>query len=112
VSPNALTSNSPWSTDIFCTLARRGLISLFCIDEAHSIEQSGHAFHTEFVDAAMNGHKLLQLMPTPVPRVIMSATLRQNNEDSVTNLFGGMTPNVMHGCLARRGTIFLCIVSG
>jgi len=112
VSPFALASDSHWYTDVFTTLAKRGLISLFCIDEAHSIEQAGRAFRTEFVEAAINGHKLIQLMPTPVPRIIMSATLRQNDEDSVSKLFDNMTPNVMHGSLARRGTIFSCFVSG
>ena len=55
---------------------------------------------------------MLDTMPNPVPRVIMSATLRSTDQSTCTTLLGGMAPNVMHGSLARRGTVLSCIVSG
>ena len=93
-------------------LAKRGFLSLFCIDEAHSIAQASRCFRTEFVDAVANAKTMLETMPHLVPRIIMSATLRSTDQSVCTSLLGGMTPNVMYGSIARCGTVFSCIISG
>jgi len=112
VSPNAMSEDSKWYKEVFMPLAHKGFISLFCVDEAHHIEQSGRSFRTEFVDACVNGTKLLRCSPTPFPRIAMSASFRDSDKSTCTRLLGGMEPNVMHGSLARRGTVFSCHISG
>ena len=89
VLPDALAADSPWYTDVFMKLAKRGFLSLFCIDEAHSIAQAGRCFRTEFVDAVANAKTMLDTIPHPVPRVIMSATLRSTDQSTCTTLLGG-----------------------
>ena len=49
------------------TLARRGFISYFCIDEAHEVEQSGRSFRPVFKEATAFIPRLLRLMPRPAP---------------------------------------------
>ena len=112
ISPNSLGHDSAWYKDVLTKLSKRGAISSICIDKAHSIEQSGRSFRTEFIDEVKNLNKLSSLMPTPVPRIAMSATLRQVDRDRITTLLGDMKPNIMHGSLARRGTVFSCFVLG
>ena len=74
--------------------------------------QSGRSFRTDFTIAVKNMSELMNLMPRSVPRLLMSATLRQCDRDRVTELLGSMEPNISHGSLARRGTLFTCEVSG
>ena len=42
--------NAGWY-GVIASLARRGLVSLFCIDEAHTVQQCGRNFRPEFVGA-------------------------------------------------------------
>ena len=94
------------------TLARRGFISYFCIDEAHEVEQSGRSFRPVFKEAVAFIPRLLRLMPRPAPRIIMSASMQKKDEDVVTKLLGDMSPNVLCGPLARRNIKFTVSISG
>ena len=49
-SPNALSPESSWAR-VFQKLAKRGMFSVFCIDEAHSVNLQKH-FRPEFIPAA------------------------------------------------------------
>jgi len=73
--PNAFSEDSGWY-GILSNLAKKGFISLICIDEAHTIEQSGRSFCPEFITAVTNIAMLKKLMPTPVPTIAMRATFR------------------------------------
>jgi hypothetical protein len=57
VSPQVLVSDSMWY-HVLQSLAERNLFSLFCIDEAHSINQDGRAFRVQFNDAVKSIQKL------------------------------------------------------
>jgi len=112
VSPTSISEESPWFS-VFSTLARRGLISVFCVDKAYSLEQAGRSFHTEFGMAGKGITQLCALMPGNAPLVAMSASMRQCDRKTITTMLGGgMKPALMHGSLARRGTMFSCHVSG
>ena len=77
---------------------------MFCIDEAHYVEQHGRSFRKEFVSAVTSIPKLIALMPHPVPRIAMSASFCKDDRDTVTAFLGGdMIPNVIEGSLAWRG---------
>ena len=113
VSPSSLSHESPWFINVFSTLARRDLISIFCIDEAHSLEQAGRSFRTEFITAGDGINLLREMMPRDVPVLAMSASLRDPDIKRITKTFGkGAKPTIMHGNLTRRGTMFTCKVSG
>jgi len=66
VSPQALGAKSHWFKKLKL-LAGEDLISLLCIDEAHTIEQQGRNFRPEFQDAVSNMNELFNLMPTKAP---------------------------------------------
>ena len=103
--------NPKWGR-IWETLARRGFISYFCIDEAHEVEQSGRSFRPVFKEAVAFIPRLLRLMPQRAPRIILSASMRKRDEDVVTKLLGDMSPNVLCGPLARRNIKFTVSISG
>ena len=73
-------SSQKWGPELE-KLARKGVISLFCIDKAHEVEQSGRFFRPEFKAAVAAISRLVKMMPVPVPRVLLSATLRQRDVD-------------------------------
>ena len=51
-------------------------------------------------------------MPTPCPRILLSATLREDDISRCTNLLGNMKPNVISGPLDRRSILFRIHISG
>lgn len=114
--------NSMWETlndgrhnewfSVFYHLARNGLIRLLVIDEAHAVEQAGRSFRTEFIDAVLAMQHLHDAMPSPVPRLAMSATFRRDDYKRVSNFFGADGATIMQGELSRRQTLFRCFVSG
>jgi superfamily II DNA helicase RecQ len=84
VSPRSLTPDSPWAP-VFRRLANRGLISVFCINEAHSIHRQQH-FCPEFVDAALFMKTLYDSQPEKRPFVAMSATFRREDQSQLFDL--------------------------
>eukprot|EP00986_Skeletonema_menzelii_P013052 scaffold7400_cov122-Skeletonema_menzelii.AAC.1 len=111
ISPQKLKANSDWF-HVLNDLAEKGLISIFCIDEAHYVQQAGRSFRTVFVEAVESIAKLLSKMPSPVPCIAMSATFTDCDRNRVTELLGGRTPVISAGNLGRRSTTFTCHVSG
>ena len=85
--PNAFSEDSGWYK-VLCNLAEKGYISLFCIDKAHTIEQSGRSFRPEFITAVTNIAALKKMMINPVPMIAMSANFRKIDRDRVSLLFG------------------------
>ena len=67
-------------------LAKRRLVSFFCIDEAHEVEQSGRHFRPEFKNAESVFPQLMKLMPHPCPHILISATLLRTDANVCTNL--------------------------
>eukprot|EP00984_Skeletonema_dohrnii_P009330 scaffold3571_cov78-Skeletonema_dohrnii-CCMP3373.AAC.2 len=111
VSPQKMKANSDWVHQLE-NLAEKGLISMFCIDEAHYVEQAGRSFRTEFVEAVESIAMLIRKMPSPVPCIAMSATFTERDRNRVTELLRDRTPVISAGGLGRRSTTFTCHVSG
>ncbi len=111
VSPQKLKANSDWVHQLE-NLAEKGLISMFCIDEAHYVQQAGRSFRMEFVEAVESIAMLIRSMPSPVPCIAMSATFTERDRNRVTELLGGRTPVISAGGLGPRSTTFTCHVSG
>ncbi len=111
ISPQKMKANSDWFR-VLKDIAAKGLISVFCIDEAHYVQQAGRSFRTEFVEAVVSIAKLLCKTPTPVPCIAMSATFTECDRNRVSELLGGKTPVISAGTLDRRSTTFTCHVSG
>ena len=93
-------------------LSKRGHISFFCIDEVREVEQSGRSFCPDFQKAVRLIPELIQLMPCPVPKIAMSATLTDKDIHTITHLLGDMKPNILSGPLHRRKIKFTCHISG
>ena len=77
--PHKLTAKPDWMP-LLETLAKKGFISLICVDEAHSVNLHGGGFRSEFPDSIITLKTIHDLLPTFCPRVVMSATFRQNNQ--------------------------------
>ena len=76
------------------------------------MEQSGRSFRPTFQAAASIIPQLIKLMPHPVPHIILSATLRKSDEDTVPQLLGDMQPNVLCGPMGRRNLLYMTRVTG
>ena len=112
LSPQALSTGSQWLT-IMKELARKGRISMFVIDEAHYVEQAGRSFRKEFVHAVEAvALQIFPLLPRPIPHLYMSASYHEEDRARVTRVMRKIQPNLMHGSLSRRGTVFSCQISG
>ena len=87
IGPKALTSAS-WKK-LLKDLARKSLLSIFIIDKAHYVKQSGRHFRPEFESAVkLLGH-LLTLMSKGNLVVLISATSLQDDVDRCcTDLLG------------------------
>ena len=108
--PKLLTSE-PWRK-VLSGLARKGMILMIVVDEAHYVNQSGRHFRPEFKSAANCLGELIKIMPRPVPRVLLLATLSDSNVDKCTGCLGNKAPSVLHGSLARHEIDFRVIISG
>ena len=111
LSPQSLATNSSWFPTI-AHLAKKGYISLYCIDEAHCIEQQGRHFRPEFISAVTNIGVLYKMMPKPCPRIAMSATFRQADQDVVSSLLGTKPDSVFWLGMDRRRICIDVVVSG
>eukprot|EP00804_Cyclotella_cryptica_P006124 CCRYP_010736-RA/>CCRYP_010736-RA protein AED:0.28 eAED:0.32 QI:0/-1/0/1/-1/1/1/0/195 len=111
VSPQSLLTKS-FFYPVYQALAKRQLITLLAIDEAHAVEQSGRSFRVEFIEAMNNLSDLHSLSPTPIPRLAMSATFHEDYRARLQSFFQGDNVHIMQGPLERRATQFLCVVSG
>ena len=112
ISPQSLKNGSPW-LDVVKTLARRGQLSLFVIDEAHSIEQSGRDFRPDFKEAVINMKNIIDTMPHRIPILAMSATLKKKDMKTISQCLGIDGPSaIMRGSLARRSVMFRVDVTG
>jgi superfamily II DNA helicase RecQ len=111
VSPQKLAPDSAWFA-LFESMAKRDLFSLFCINEAHAVHQDGRAFRTQFNDAVTGIKQLHSLQSNPVPRLIMSATLRPEDQKFVTKFLGDTKPVTMIGDLPQRKTRFTVHITG
>ena len=80
VSPQTLSSSSLWWKHLM-KLSNAGLMALVCIDEAHEVAQSGRSFRPEFVEAVKCLNILVDASSRPLPRIIMSATMRNSDVD-------------------------------
>ena len=97
IGPKALTSVS-WKT-LLERLARKGLLSMIVIDEAHYVNQSGRNFRPEFESAVRFLGCLLTIMTMCVPLVLMSATILRDDVARCTDLLGKKHLCVLHGSL-------------
>ena len=94
----------------FSDLAEQDLISLICINEAHTVEQCGRSFRPEFLEAVTNLRLIREKMPNPAPFIAMSATFRQCDQDRITKLMKfKQPPAVVAGSLARRDIMWTTI---
>ena len=93
-------------------LAKKGHISSFLIDEAHTVEVAGRSFRPEFIMAVESILTLISMMPRPIPWILLSAVIHKLGRDMCTSLMGDMETHVIHGRLSCRGTTCKVITSG
>ena len=111
LSPRALTKESPW-LPLLKELARDNKLSQLVVDEAHYVEQHGHTFRTEFPEAVTNMAELYDLLTIKCPCVIMSATLRRNDQAMMSKLLGEKPDFVIWTDMNCRRIFFEVVVSG
>ncbi|KAL7529642.1 hypothetical protein ACHAWF_003062 [Thalassiosira exigua] len=111
VNPQKLTANSIW-TRLLHKLAARDAISLLCIDEAHTVNLQGRSFRPEFEEAVKTMKSLYDSMPNKCPRVAMSATFCQGDQDRISELLGKKPDFVVWTSMNRRRFFFEVVGSG
>jgi hypothetical protein len=109
-SPRALAPDSHWGK-LLRTVASRGLISTFCIDEAHNVSLQAH-FRPEFLTAATFMKELYDLQPEKAPFIAMSATFRREDQDALSTHLGMQPTYVEWTDMDRRRIFFDVQVSG
>ena len=109
-SPNALSSESTWAR-VFQTLAKRGMFSVLCIDEAHSINLQKH-FRPEFLPAASFMKTLYDLQPHKCSFIAMSATLREDDQLALSCVLNNTPDMITWTDMNRRRIFFDVQVTG
>lgn len=121
LSPQALTGQIDKTTgvkrpSIWLTFLRkmpeRNRITLICIDEAHSVKQQGRLFRPDFQEAVRNLQLMHDNMTKKCPRLVMSATLRKEDQLTINKLFGGTPDFVLWMEMARRRITIDVMVNG
>ena len=102
---------SPWLTYIR-KLGLKNRISLMCIDEAHSIEQQGRYFRKDFQEAVKNLQTIHNQLATKCPRLVMSATLRKIDQQTISTLLCTKPDFILWTEMARRRITMDVLVSG
>ena len=93
-------------------LVKKERISLFCIDEAHAVQQNGRDFRPEFVEATNKMKHFIDASPTFILVIAMSATLCEIDRDTLCDLLGVDVPTITHGPLNGCDINFQLIMSG
>jgi ATP-dependent DNA helicase RecQ len=78
--------------------ARRGLLRLLVVDEAHMVEQWGDEFRSAFQELAGLRADLRREVPqgaVPFTTVLLTATLTENALETLETLFGKPGPNII-----------------
>ena len=102
-SPKALLPSSSWAP-VFRQLSRRGFISVFCIDEAHSINLQKD-FRPDFIAASSFMMSLRNNQPTSSAFIAMSATLTQQDQTQLSRILN-ITPDLITWTDMNRRRIF------
>ena len=84
-SPNALKDGSRYN-DLFIKMVENGLLSLFCIDEAHSVVMQGREFRKEFQHAISNISIIIKRSRVKVPIIVMTGSLRKKHRVELDKL--------------------------
>ena len=86
-------------------------MSLFCVDEAHTIHQCSRSFRPEFIGAMSKITAIRKSLANPVPVILMSATLHRPDRKACEDCLEVKSPAIITGSLARRNVMFLCEIS-
>ena len=111
INPQKLKQDSQW-VRVLKVLAEKGFISLLCIDEAHTVNLQGRSFRPEFREAVQTFKLLYELMPRKCPRIAMSATFRQSDQDCISDLLGEKPDFVAWTTMNKRRIFFEVVASG
>ncbi|KAL3765558.1 hypothetical protein ACHAWU_003099 [Discostella pseudostelligera] len=117
VSPQQLSRHSYWQP-VIMSLAARGCISAFCIDEVHSTVHNYESFRPEFKTAMESVNELVAISRRNnpdtfyAPILAMSATFTTMDQQAFNNLIGRFPTVVMWGNMARRNISFHVNIAG
>ena len=109
MSPRSLLPGSDWMP-VLRHLATQNFISLLCVDEAHMASLHGSGFRPEFNHAITSLKNLYALLQKKCPRIVMSATYRETDQQLVEGLFGDVPDFRVWTDMCRR-RIYIDIVS-
>jgi hypothetical protein len=88
------------------------MISLICIDKAHTVAQDGRNFRPEFYTAVRTLRELDNIQIQKCSCIAMSATFRQSDQDVITKLFGKKPDMATWLELSRHCIHFDVIITG
>ena len=109
IGPRLTTSKVWWP--VLERLTKRDLIQMIVVDKVPYVQQS-RSFRPEFGPMIKFLRHLLTVMPRPCPRLLLTATLVQEDLDKLSEICFGVRPNILHGPLNCRGITFKIVVSG